>query len=118
GGLSPAVDAPTRPFSIRGWRRWRQHRAAFGPWHGELQHKSDPFLLARSVDPDKVPYLFLTCGEQDSLLPTNQQFSRLLRLQHFQFEYDFGPGSHDWNQWNSRLPKLFESLNKHLARSQ
>lgn len=113
-GMSSAIDVPSRPFSIKRWGQWKSHRAIFGPWNGELQHKNDPFVLARSVDPKNVPYLFLTCGEQEGLLSSNRQFSRLLAARRFQFEYDFGPGSHDWNQWNGWLPKLFKSLMEHV----
>lgn len=113
-GMSSAIDVPSRPFSIKRWGQWRSHRAIFGPWDGEVQHKNDPFVLARTLDPHNVPYLFLTCGEQEGLLPSNRQFSRLLAARHFQFEYDFGPGAHDWNQWNGRLAKLFQSLMEHM----
>jgi len=114
GALSPALDVPSRPFSIKRWGQWRSHRAIFGPWDGEVQHKNDPFVLAGTVDPSKAPYLFLTCGEQEGLLPSNRKFARLLGAGHFRFEYDFGPGSHDWTQWNGRLPKLFEALMKQM----
>lgn len=114
GGMSPAIDVPSRPFSIKRWGQWRAHRAIFGPWGGEVQHKNDPFVVAGTVDPKNVPYIFLTCGEQEGLLSSNKRLSRLLATRHFQFESDFGPGSHDWNQWNGRLPKLFQALTKQM----
>jgi putative tributyrin esterase len=115
GGMSSAIDVPSRPFSMKRWGQWRSHRAIFGPWNGEVQHKNDPFVLVGTVDPKNVPYLFLTCGEQEGLLPSNSKLSRLLAARHFQFEYDPGPGSHDWNQWNRRLPELFKSLMEHIG---
>jgi len=113
GGMSPAIDVPSRRV-IRRWGQWRAHRAIFGPWDGEVQHKNDPFVLVGTVEPKKVPYIFLSCGEQEGLLPSNRKFARLLGAGHFQFESDFGPGSHDWNQWNGRLPKLFQILTKQM----
>lgn len=115
GGMSSAIDVPSRPFSMKRWGQWRSHRSIFGSWGGEIQHKNDPLILARSVDPSTVPYLFMACGEQEGLLPSNRQFSRLLAARHFQFEFDLGPGAHDWNQWNRRLPGLFQSLMEHLG---
>ena len=114
GGMSPAIDVPSRPFSIKRWGQWRSHRAIFGPWNGEVQHKNDPFVLVGTVDPKTVPYIFLTCGNQEGLLPANKKLSKLLAARHFQFEADFGPGSHDWNQWNGRLPQLFQILMKQM----
>jgi putative tributyrin esterase len=75
-----------------------------------VQHKNDPFVLVGTVDLKRIPYLFLTCGEQEGLLASNRKFSQLLTARHFQFEYDSGPGAHDWNQWSERLPKLFQIL--------
>ncbi len=114
GGISSAIDVPSRPFSIKRWGQWRSHRSIFGPWGGEMQHKNDPFVLARTADPENTPFLFLTCGEQEGLLSSNRQFSRLLAARHFHFEFDFGPGAHDWNQWNERLPALLQSLMTHI----
>lgn len=60
GGLSPAVDVPSRPFSIKRIEQWRRFRAIFGPWNGVKQRENDPFVLARSVEPVRGPYFFLT----------------------------------------------------------
>lgn len=64
GGISPAIDVPSRPFSIKRISQWQHHRSIFGPWGSRTRREGDPFVLARSVDPGKVPYLFLTCGDR------------------------------------------------------
>ena len=115
GGMSSAIDVPSRPFSIKRWGQWRGHRAIFGPWQGEVQKKNDPLILVRTVDPKNVPYLYLTCGEQEGLLPSNRQLAHILAERHFQYEFHTGPVSHDWNQWNGRLPLLFQSLMQHIS---
>src|SRR6185312_15240543 len=112
-GLSSALDVPTRPFSIKRISQWRGHRAIFGPWNGTVQHQNDPYVLARNVAPGKVPFLFLTCGQQEGLLPANQKFVSILEQRGFHYEFHTGSGGHDWNQWNARLPVLFEALRKH-----
>jgi putative tributyrin esterase len=117
GGFSSALDVPSRPFSMKRWGQWREHRAIFGPWESQSRRASDPFVLARSVDPDKAPYIFLSCGEQEGLLPANRKFAALLQARRFRYEFHTGPGGHDWNQWNRRLPDLIESMMQHLARS-
>src|ERR1051326_6933253 len=81
GGMSPAIDVPSRRI-IRRWGQWRAHRAIFGPWDGDVQHKNDPFVLAGTVDPQNMPYFYLTCGEQEGLLASNRKFSRLLGARH------------------------------------
>jgi putative tributyrin esterase len=114
-GISPAVDVPSRPFSIKRIQQWRHHRSIFGPWGSEARRSGDPFVLARSANPARTPYLFLTCGEQEGLLPANRNFAGLLERPHFRYEFHVVPGGHDWNQWDARLPSVFQSLFDHLG---
>lgn len=110
GGLSSALDVPSRPFSIKRLDQWRHHSSIFGPRGSQSRKDGDPFILARSADPVKAPYFFLTCGEQEGLLPTNKQFAALLKERHFQYEFHSGAGGHDWNQWNARVPDLMKRI--------
>lgn len=115
GGVSSALDVPSRPFSVKRLSQWRHHRSIFGPWKGQHQRENDPLVLVRSANPEQAPYFFLTCGEQEGLLPVNRQFAALLQQRHFRYEFHTGPGGHDWNQWNSHVPALIDSLTQHLA---
>jgi putative tributyrin esterase len=115
GGLSSAVDVLGRPFSIKRPLQWSHHRSIFGPWGSEARRNNDPFVLARFADPAKTPYLFLTCGQQEGLLPANRQFAALLATRHFGYEFQVVPGGHNWNQRNERLPSAFQSLLEHLG---
>ncbi len=115
GGISPAVDVPSRPFSIKRIGQWRHHRSIFGPWGSQSRYNGDPFVLARTVDPARTPYLFLTCGEQEGLLPANRNFAALLERRNFRYEFHVVPGGHDWNQWDKRLSSVFQSLWEHMG---
>lgn len=114
GGISAAVDVPSRPFSIKRLEQWRRFRAIFGPWGGQVQKSNDPYVLVRSVEVKDAPYFFLTCGEQEGLLGANRQFASLLEARQFQYEFHTTPGDHNWKQWDEWLPKLFQSLEEHL----
>ena len=113
-GISPAIDVPSRPFSIKRISQYRGHAAIFGPWGSQNRRDNDPFVLARAVRVDQMPYFYLTCGNQEGLLPANRKFAALLQQRHFQYEFHAGPGGHEWNQWNGRLDQVFESLREHL----
>lgn len=115
GGISPAVDVPTRPFAIRRISQWRFHSSIFGPSGSQTRRENDPYALARSVDPTRTPYLFLTCGEQEGLLPANGKLAAILEERGFAYEFHAAPGEHNWVQWNQRLPGVFESLRKHIG---
>jgi putative tributyrin esterase len=117
GGISSAVDVPSRSMSIRRYGDWRRHRAIFGPWGGKVQQENDPFVLARSADPAQTPYIFLTCGDQEGLLPTNRTFDALLTQRHFAHEFHIVHGAHNWTQWDLRVSHCFQSLLSHIAPS-
>lgn len=114
GGISAALDVPSRPFSIKRLEQWRRFRAIFGPWEGHVQKSNDPFVLVRSADPVNAPYFFLTCGEQEGLLGPNRKFASLLDERRFGHELHTTPGDHNWKQWDEWLPQLFQSLEEHL----
>jgi putative tributyrin esterase len=110
GALSPAIDVPRRQFSLRRVQQSTALRSIFGPSGSEARRRKDPFLIARSVLPAKSPYLFLSCGEGESLLVPNREFVAVLERQHLPYEFHVVPGGHDWTQWNKEVPKLFERL--------
>jgi putative tributyrin esterase len=114
GALSPAIDVPSRPFSVKRISQYRSHASIFGPWGSGTRRDNDPFVLARKVDPTRAPFIFATCGEQEGLLLSDRQFAALLDQRKFRFEFHSGPGGHNWNQWNPRLQELFASLLSHL----
>lgn len=116
GGISSAIDVPSRPFSIKRPLQWRYHRSIFGPWGGRVQSENDPFVLAQSADPGKTPYLFLTCGDQEGLLPANRKLAAMLTERHFQSEFHVVRGGHNWTQWDEQLESCFRSLLGHLGR--
>lgn len=116
GALSPAIDVSRRPFSIKRMRQYWAHSSLFGPWGSAARRRSDPFLIAQSVAPATAPYLFLSCGAQEGLLPANRAFAVVLARQHLQYEFHVVPGGHDWKQWNRQLPSLFARLLQRVGR--
>ncbi len=114
-GVSPAIDVPSRPFSIKRVDQWRHHSSIFGPWGSRTRRDNDPFVLAGSADPAKTPYLYLSCGDKEGLLPANRKFAALLEQRHFRYEFHVNPGGHDWNQWNAHLTSIFARLSEHMG---
>lgn len=114
GGISSAIDVPRRAFSLKRLQQSRHYNAIFGPAGSQTRRDNDPFISVRTADPQASPYFFLTCGEQEGLLPANREFATLLGSRRFRFEFHTVHGSHDWNQWNAWLPSLFRSLVEHM----
>jgi S-formylglutathione hydrolase FrmB len=115
GGISSAIDVPRRAFSIKRLQQSRHYNAIFGSSGSQTRRGNDPFVLIRTANPEATPYFFLTCGEQEGLLPANREFAALLGARHFRHEFHTVPGNHDWNQWNAWLPNLFRSIAEHMS---
>ena len=109
GGLSSALDVPSRPFSIKRIGQYRHYSAIFGSWGSPGRRASDPLVLVQSTGPAQTPYLFLTCGDQEGLLAINKKFAAMLQQRHFAYEFHTAHGGHDWNQWDHNVPALMKS---------
>jgi putative tributyrin esterase len=114
GAISPAIDVPSRRFTIKRASQWMRFRTIFGPWGSESRTFSDPFILVQTAAPSATPYLYLTAGEQEPLLDPNRRFASRLHERHFAYEFHTKPGGHDWNEWDQQIPGCFESLLQHL----
>jgi S-formylglutathione hydrolase FrmB len=117
GALSPAIDVPSRRFTLRRWGQYLRFRNIFGPRGSRTRLASDPFVLVQSANPGVTPYLYLTAGDREALLAPNRRFAAILSERHFNYEFHTKPGGHDWNEWNAQLPGCFESLLHHLKRT-
>lgn len=114
GAISPAIDVPSRTFSTKRWLQSMRFRAIFGPAGSDTRVRSDPFMLVKSADPAHTPYLYITAGEQEPLLPPIRRFVTLLKLHKYAYEFHTRPGGHDWNEWDTQIPGCFESLVAHI----
>jgi len=117
GALSPAIDVPSRRFSLRRWEQSLRFRSIFGPENSETRRKSDPFILVGSADPARTPYLYLTAQEQEPLLEPNRRFAERLKQRGYSYEFHTQPGGHDWGEWNRQVPGCFASLLGHLKQA-
>ena len=114
GAMSPALDAASRPFSIKRIGQWRHFRSIFGDWNGQEQRNRDPFVLARTAEAGRMPYIFFTSGDQEGLLAANREFASLLKVRGFSYEFHQVPGGHYWRQWSDQVEGLFKSASEHL----
>jgi S-formylglutathione hydrolase FrmB len=114
-GISPAIDVPSRPFSWKRLSQSRRFESIFGPKGSATRRENDPFVLVRSADPARTPYLFITSGEQESFLAPTRKFAALLQQRQLAFEFHTRVGNHDWQQWNHWVPILFQSLSQHVT---
>jgi S-formylglutathione hydrolase FrmB len=113
GGLSTAVDITERPFRITRLGRSLGYRKIFGPAGSAMRVANDPFVLAAKADPARLPFLFLSAGENEPLLGPGRRFAAALQDRGIAHEFRTQPGAHDWAQWNSQLPALIAAMDAH-----
>jgi putative tributyrin esterase len=112
--LSPPIDITHRQFRIRRWGEWWRTRRIFGPSGSEARRARDPISLLQTVDVSRMPYLYITVGQNEPLLRPDRAFSERMTALHFKHEFHTKPGGHDWNEWNSQLNECFGSLMQHV----
>ena len=54
---------------------------------------------------DHFPPVRICCGTEDSLLPMNRQFVKVLK-EKCPVHYSEGPGGHDFLYWNPEIPAV------------
>jgi putative tributyrin esterase len=114
GAISPAIDVPGRGFSMKRWSQGMRFRTIFGPAGSDTRVQNDPFVLVKTADPAKTPYLYITAGDQEALLAPIRRFVAPLKQRNYAYEFHSKPGGHDWNEWDSQIPGCFESLLAHI----
>ncbi len=71
-------------------------------------------LKSRCDDKDiEVPYIYLACGEQDSLIEGNRKMAKKLATSEFNYKYVEGSGGHIWSYWNRHLSKFMSEFSKY-----
>ena len=89
-------------------------RDVFGDPSTLLESDRNPEYLYRKQKESgkELPFLYLACGTEDTLLPANREFSDFLKKEKAAFIYEEGPGVHNWVFWNHYLEKGLEQVLK------
>ncbi|MBO0466918.1 esterase family protein [Enterococcus plantarum] len=110
--LSGAVNLAGRIedlLAIKGRTFWE---GIFGPLENVQGSINDPmFLLDQLVaSGEKVPDIFLCCGEEDLLLYGNKTMANALKTRNIDHTFKTGPGNHDWVFWDEWIQRVLNWL--------
>ena len=87
--------------------------SCFGP-DLEAAVKSDmnpKVIVEQMLNEEKVfPKIYMACGNLDSLLVYNQEFSDFLSIKNIEHTFEIGEGSHEWDFWDTYLLRALEWL--------
>jgi putative tributyrin esterase len=113
GSVSGAFDAPAGVEHVIPNLRESTDRA-FGLTGSTTRRDNDIYSLLPSVlavsKSASLPYFFLECGSQDSLLPSNRKLVEELSSKNVLYEYHEYPGAHTWEFWDKSLPMMLEVI--------
>ncbi|KRG08262.1 alpha/beta hydrolase [Staphylococcus sp. NAM3COL9] len=70
----------------------------------------DPYhLVDQAIDQKKViPELLIMCGTEDKLHEDNQQFIKYLDEKAVPYQFEGGPGKHDYAYWDKSIKRAIE----------
>lgn len=84
----------------------RVYGAGVGP-HDDL------FALLEGTDPATAPPLYVGCGTEDPLHPSNVRFVDVARAAGLDVHDDFRPGEHEWGLWDQAIRDVLAWLPLH-----
>lgn len=86
--------------------------SVFGDLHVvEKTDKNPKYLVRRLLEENaEFPAIYMACGKDDSLLKANQEFVDYLMAHDVDVTFEVGPGSHEWNFWDTYIQKGLEWL--------
>lgn len=96
---------------------WKFGETLFGKIEDAMQSDNNPRVLVEKIgkmkkeNPDMtLPKIYMACGTEDFLLPSNREFKALFEKYGFDLTYAEGPGNHNWDFWDEYIKKALEWL--------
>ena len=87
----------------------RQFQAIFGP---ELNIPEDcnPMEMAKKIQPDALPKMYMACGEQDELYKANAALAGILQDRGAPLRFEHWQGIHNWVFWDEAVRRAMDYL--------
>ncbi len=93
--------------------------AIYGIEGSEGRAANDVFKLIRDITPEKlkaVPFLYVSCGNEDFLINNNRDFMKLLVEKRVPHEYRQHPGVHDWVFWDDQIREFLSVAERRMKK--
>lgn len=88
-------------------------QCCFGDMQQAASSDKNPRVLAQHLAtlPDATrPRIYMACGTEDSLLPSNRLFRDCLLENGFDLTYEEFPGDHNWDFWDMTIQRVLDWL--------
>lgn len=93
---------------------------AFGPEGGPTRNANDLFQLVRDLPEARIkelPFLYLDCGTEDSLIKSNKELSDILLTRKIPHESRELPGIHNWPYWDGQIREVLDLVEARLPQA-
>ena len=86
--------------------------AMFGNLDEVLTSDKNPKYLVEQLKKENAqfPAIYMACGQDDFLLGANKDFARFLEDNGVEATFEIGPGSHEWDFWDTYIKKAMDWL--------
>lgn len=89
------------------------YKVAVFPDFGKIDGTRDDLLTllkTRLEEGVELPKLYMTCGTEDFIFPTNETFYNGAEAMGVEVTYEKFPGIHDWDFWDSHIKDVLKWL--------
>lgn len=106
-GLQDRTNDTLNPIERRDYAE-----AVFGNLDEVLTSDKNPRYLVEQLKKENAqfPAIYMACGQDDSLLDANKKFAKFLEDNDVKATFEVGPGSHEWDFWDTYIKKAMDWL--------
>lgn len=90
---------------------WNSLQQVFGDDAGQARLANDLPRRIRDLSNQEIaalPFIYLDCGTEDPLFPSNRSFAELLVSRKIPHEYRQRPGGHSWAYWDAQVQEVLK----------
>ena len=120
GSMSGALGAASwTDAELKDFEFIRQSlQKTFGPRDSKVRAENDLAKLTQEISVAGVktlPAIYLDCGTEDTLFPTNRAYADLLVQRKIPHEFRELPGAHNWQYWDQQIAEILRLAVQRLA---
>ena len=98
---------------------WTSLQQVFGDDTGQARLSNDLSKRIRDMPNQEIaalPFIYLDCGTEDPLFPSNRSFAELLVSRKIPHEYRQRPGGHSWTYWDTQVQEVLKLAMKTMTK--
>ena len=98
---------------------WNSLQQVFGDEASQARLSNDLPKRIRDLSHQEsaaLPFIYLDCGTEDPLFPSNRSFAELLLSRKIPHEYRQRPGGHSWAYWDAQVQEVLKLALKKMQK--